>query len=123
MACSPKYDIEAVHLEIGMSEPLLLSERASDAISRFAKLAERAQLETRGEKRVDVAARYAAARRALAPRECAILDMMALKRRTLGDLAVQTGQSVESLGQLLLAAGERLADHFETRGVGDSGGA
>ena len=98
-----------------MSEPLILSERASDAISRYAKLAERAQLETRGDKRVDVANRYAAARQALEPRERAIVDMMALKRRTLADLAVQTGQTADSLGQLLSAAGERLADHFEKR--------
>jgi DNA-directed RNA polymerase specialized sigma subunit len=109
-------------MEIDMSEPPLLSERASDAISRFAKLAERAQLETRGDKRVDVANRYAAARLALEPRERAILDMMALKRRTLADLAARTGQSVDSLAQLLSAAGERLADHFEKRGSDRSEG-
>jgi hypothetical protein len=105
-----------------MSEPHILSERASDGISRFAKLAERAQLETRGDKRVDVANRYAAARLALEPRERAIVDMMVLKRRTLGDLAVQTGQSVDSLGQLLSVAGERLADYFEMRGSDRSEG-
>ncbi len=98
-----------------MSERIILSERASDAIERFAKLAERAELETRGERRVDAAKRYAAARSAMEPRERAILDMTALKRRTLAELAAQTGQSVESLGQLLSNAGERLADHFENK--------
>ena len=92
-----------------------LSERALEAIERYAKLAERAQLETRGERRVDVAKRNAAARAALEPRERAILDMTALKRRTLTELAAQTGQSVESLRQLLSTAGERLADHFERK--------
>lgn len=96
-----------------MTDPILLSERASDAIERFAKLAERAELETRGEKRVDAVNRYAALRKVMEPRELAILDMTALKRRTLADLAARTGQTVESLGQLLSKAGERLADHFE----------
>ena len=100
-----------------MIEPRVLSQRASDAIARFAKLAERAELERHGERRVDAAKRYAAARGALEPRERAILDMMALKRRTLAELAAQTGQTAESLGQLLSNAGERLADHFEEQGV------
>ena len=99
-----------------MSERVLLSERASDAIERFAKLAERAELETRGEKRVDASSRYAAARQALEPRERAILDMTVLKRRTLADLAGQTGQTAEDLGQLLSRAGERLAAHFDQQG-------
>lgn len=96
-----------------MTEPILLSERASDAIERFAKLAERAELETRGEKRVDAVKRYAAVRAVVEPRELAILDMTALKRRSLAELAAKTGQTVESLGLLLSKAGERLADHFE----------
>ena len=100
-----------------MSEAVLLSERASQAIERFAKLAERAQLESRGEKRVDIASRYAKARAALEPRERAILDMTALKRRSLADLAVQTGQSPEALNLLLSRAGERVADHFEAEDV------
>ena len=100
-----------------MTEPILLSERASDAIERFAKLAERAELETRGERRIDAGKRYAAARRAVEPRERAILDMTVLKRRTLAELAAQTGQTAVSLGQLLSNAGERLADHFEEQGV------
>ena len=100
-----------------MLEPVVLSDRASDAIARFAKLAERAELETRGERRVDAVKRYAAARAAMEPRERAILDMTALKRRTLADLATQTGQTAQSLGQLLSQAGERLADHFEEQGV------
>ena len=100
-----------------MNDQVLVSERASDAIERFAKLAERAELETRGDRRIDAASRYAAARRAVEPRERAILDMTALKRRTLAELAVQTGQTAESLAQLLSNAGERLADYFEGRGV------
>ncbi len=100
-----------------MTEPILLSERALDAIERFAKLAERAELETRGEKRVDAGKRYALARGALEPRERAIVEMTALKRRTIADLAVQTGQTTDSLARLLSAAGERLADHFEEQGI------
>ena len=105
-----------------MTDQVLLSDRATDAIERFAKLAERAELETRGERRVDAAKRYAAAREAIQPRERAILDMTALKRRTLAELALQTGQTAEALGQLLSDAGERLADHFEAQGVKASSG-
>jgi hypothetical protein len=94
-------------------EPLRISERASDAIERFAKQAEKAQTETRGDKRFDATRRYAATRAALSPRELAILDMTALKRRTLADLAAQTKQSPEALTRLLIEAGERLADYFE----------
>lgn len=93
--------------------PLLMSERAESAIERFAKQAEKAQTETRGDRRVDAVKRYAAARKALEPRELAILDMTALKRRSLADLAAQTKQPVDALARLLLQAGERLADHFE----------
>lgn len=92
-----------------------LSQRASDAIARYAKLAEQAQIETRAERRIDAAKRYAAARQGLEPRERAILDMTALKRRTLADLSAQTGQPVENLSQLICTAGERLADHFDKR--------
>ena len=75
-----------------MSERVVLSERARRAIERFAKLAETAELETRGERRVDATKRYTASREALAPREVAILDMTTLKRRTLTDLAVVTNK-------------------------------
>ena len=94
-------------------EPAGLSERSLDAVERYAKLAERSQLERRSEKRVDIARRYASARDALAPRERAILDMTALKRRSLDDLSRQTGQSVDALKVLLRQAGDRLADHFD----------
>lgn len=101
-----------------MSEPIILSDRAVEAIERFAKLAERSQLESRGDRRVDTAKRYAATREALGPRERAILDMTVLKRRTLTDLAAQTGQPAEALGQLLSNAGEQLADYFEGKTAG-----
>ena len=96
---------------------VVLSERATSAIERFAKLAERSQLESRSERRVDMASRYASSRAALTPRQLAILDMTVLKRRTLSDLAAQTGQSPEALGLLLSSAGESLADHFEEADV------
>lgn len=105
--------IEAAEAEAATQE--IVSPRASDAIERFAKMAERAQTEMRGEKRIDAAKRYAKAREALAPRELAILDMTALKRRSLQDLAEKTGQSVLSLTQLLAQAGESLANHFDER--------
>ncbi|MEO6338905.1 MAG: hypothetical protein ABIO39_02600 [Caulobacteraceae bacterium] len=116
MASRQKHDIEGgKSLEWILNERVLVSERASDAIERFAKLAERAELERRGDRRVDAANHYAAARRAVEPRERAILDLTALKRRTLAELAAQTGQTAESLAQLLSNAGERLADYFESR--------
>ncbi len=96
-----------------MSEPILLSERATSAVERFAKQAERAQLETRGDRRVDAARRYAATRKAINPRELAILDMTVLKRRSLTELAAQTHQPPEALARLLQQAGESLADYFD----------
>lgn len=103
--------IEAAEAEAATQE--IMSTRASEAIERYAKMAERAQTEMRGERRIDAAKRYAKAREALAPRELAILDMTALKRRSLHDLAQKTGTTVLSLTQLLAQAGERLADHFD----------
>ena len=100
-----------------MTEPVVLSERASEAIERFAKLAERSQVERRGDRRIDLAKRYTAARQALAARELAILDMTVLKRRTLVELAAKTGQTAEALALLLLQAGEHWADHFEAEDV------
>lgn len=94
-------------------EPAGLSERSLNAVERYAKLAERSQVERRSEKRVDTVKRYTNARDALTPRERAILDMTALKRRSLEDLSLQTGQSVEALKVLLRQAGDRLANHFE----------
>ena len=76
-------------------------------------MAERSQVEMRGDKRIDTAARYAAARKALEPRELAILDMSVLKRRTVGELAVKTKQVPEALGSLLSQVGEHFADYFE----------
>ena len=96
-----------------MTDQAVMSDRATKAIERFADEAERSQLERRGDKRIDAARRYAAMRAALSPRELALLEMTALKRRSLAELSNLTGQPVVALAQLLLQAGERLADHFE----------
>lgn len=87
----------------------------AEALRRFGKDAERATASTHAEKRLDARQSLLKANAALAPREGAIIDLVVLKGRDLKDLAAQSGQSVDSLDQLLRQAANTLATHYETR--------
>lgn len=91
--------------------PLILAE----AIRRYGRDVERSQIAHRADSRLEAVQSLASARRALDPRQKAIAELVAVRGRSIPDLAKASGEPVDKLEALFRAACQTLADHYESR--------
>ena len=85
-----------------------------EAIGRYVRDAERAASSGHSEHRLDAIQSLERARKTLPDQEKAILDLIAVKGRTVADLAKRTGRPTGDLHRLFARAANDLATHYET---------
>ena len=92
----------------------------AEALRRYGRLAERVERATHGDTRIEASEALAGARGVLEPQERAIVDMVAIRGRTVAWVAQQTARPVLALEASLFTACRKLVEHFES--VGGGGG-
>lgn len=82
------------------------------AVNRFARDHERARHSSFA--RLEAVDAIKAAKAALTPAQAAVLDLAAVRGRTLAQVAAATGRRLADLQDLMSSAATRLARHYET---------
>lgn len=86
----------------------------SEAARRYSRDAERSLCLNDTGKRLDAVQALELARRKLSGRERAIMDLVAVRGRSLAALSAASGQPVEELHRLFTQTANDLATHYET---------
>lgn len=92
-----------------------LSPDRAEAIRRFSKDAERAELTRDADLRLEVRQSLAGAIAAMSIQERAIIDLLVIRGRDITRLAQVSGQTVDVLRSLLHRAADTLAAHYQSR--------
>lgn len=95
-----------------------LSAGQVEALRKYSKDAERSVTSRDPDRAAEARQSFGATRRAVGAKGVALLDLIIIRGRGLADVARLSGQSVVSLGELLVTAAEALATHYELGEVG-----